>query len=106
MTETQLDIAHARMEASPGDDALRLAFYNRLAEAELFLLLSKEATGDTVDPEVFDTGEGRFVLTFDRETRLTDFTGTTASPQSKQYRGFAGRSRGKRVPGTYLAIIR
>ena len=75
--DTSLDIAHAAMEASD-DDAARLRFYDRLAEAELFLLLDGEPTGETVDPRVFDTEEGRFVLAFDREHRLTDFTGDIA----------------------------
>ena len=36
---TPLDIAHGAMEAAPNDDAIRLAFYERLGDGELFLLL-------------------------------------------------------------------
>ena len=39
MTETPLDLAFAAMQAAPDEDAPRLRFYERLADAELFLLL-------------------------------------------------------------------
>lgn len=74
MTETTpLDQAHAAMEAVPEDDAARLRFFERLADSELFILLDKEPEGDRISPEIFDTGEGRFVLVFDREERLAQF---------------------------------
>ena len=50
MTETPLDRAHDAMQAEPGDDAARLRFYERLADAELFLLLDAEAEGDRSNP--------------------------------------------------------
>lgn len=70
---TALDEAHAIMEATPESDAARLRFFERLADAELFVLLSKEAEGDSLSPEVFATEEGHFVLVFDREERLAAF---------------------------------
>ena len=74
MTEmTPLDLAHAAMEAAPEDDAARLRFFERLADSELFVLLDKELEGDRISPDVFDTGEGQFVLVFDREERLAQF---------------------------------
>ena len=74
MTElTALDHAHAQMQAAPDDDAARLRFYERLADSELFLLLAREAEGDTVEPDLFDLGDARFVLVFDREERLAQF---------------------------------
>lgn len=79
MTEqTLLDAAHAAMEASPNDDALRLAFYERLGDGELFLLLEAEAEGETISPQTFDVGAGKIVLVFDRQERLTTFTGEAA----------------------------
>ena len=49
MTEmTPLDTVHAAMEAAPQDDAARLRFYERLADSELFLLLTEEAQGDNI----------------------------------------------------------
>ncbi len=69
-----LDTAHAAMEADGGDDA-RLAFYARLAEVELHVPLLREAAGGTLDPQVFETGGGRFVLGFDRVERLGAFAG-------------------------------
>ena len=74
MTElTPLDLAHAAMEAAPEDDAARLRFFERLADSELFILLDKEPEGERISPQVFDTGEGQFVLVFDRQERLAQF---------------------------------
>jgi hypothetical protein len=63
------------MEADPEADAPRLRFYDRLAEAELFLMLAREAQGDQAEPELFDLGDARFVLVFDTQDRLGDFAG-------------------------------
>ena len=71
---TPLDDAYAAMEAAPDNDAARLTFHDRVASSELFLLLMKEPErGDALDPRLFDTSEGRFVLAFDRLPRLTEF---------------------------------
>ena len=78
MTDTPLDLAHAAMEAAPEDDRARLRFYERLADAELFLLLSDEATGETIKPEVFELQDASFVLVFDTEERLATFVGKPA----------------------------
>ncbi len=82
--QTILDRRHAAMQASPEDDAARLAFYGALADAELFLLLEHEPEGRrALSPEILDLEGTRFVLAFDREERLTDFSsppGETATP--------------------------
>jgi hypothetical protein len=75
---TPLDAAHAAMSAAPDDDAARLRFYARFAEAEVFLLLEREAEGEVLTPRVFDLEEGPVVLVFDREERLAAFTGAPA----------------------------
>ena len=36
---TPIDTAHAAMEAAPEDGALRLRFYERISDSELFLML-------------------------------------------------------------------
>jgi len=88
MTElTPLDQAHAAMEAAPDDDRARLRFYDRLAEAELFLMLAREAEGDQAEPELFDVGDTRFVLVFDTEDRLSGF-----AERSVPYAALSGRS--------------
>lgn len=84
---TDLDTAHAAMDAAPDDDKLRLRFYERLADTELFLLLAGEPDGDQITPEIFDIADGRFVLVFDREARLSEFTGRIVP-----YAGLAGRT--------------
>ncbi|MEL6563384.1 MAG: SseB family protein [Pseudomonadota bacterium] len=78
MSETALDRAHAEMIAAPEDDAVRLRFYERLGDAELFLLLAAEAAGEDVTPQVFDPASGPLVLVFDREDRLAAFVGDAA----------------------------
>lgn len=83
---TDLDLAHAAMDAAPDNDAERLRFYERLADTEVFLLLASEPEGDQITPEVFDIADGRFALIFDREERLADFVGRTVP-----YAGMSGR---------------
>lgn len=70
---TPLDRAHAAMQAAPDDDAARLGFFERLADAELHLLLTREPDGDTIDPAFFETSQGTYVLIFDRAERLAEF---------------------------------
>ncbi|WP_322894896.1 MULTISPECIES: SseB family protein [unclassified Yoonia] len=75
---TDLDAAHAAMEAAPDDDAARLRFYERLADSEIFLLLGEEAEGDQITPALFDVEGGKYALIFDGEERLSDFVGRIA----------------------------
>jgi hypothetical protein len=78
MQQTPLDAAFLDLQSASGDDAARLPYFERLADSELFLLLEKEAEGDRISPEVFETDEGQFVVVFDREERLVAFTGRAA----------------------------
>lgn len=87
MTETPLDTAHIAMDANPDEDTIRLQFYERLADSELFLLLEKEANGDQIEPRLFDTEDMRLVLVFDREYRLNAFAEGPAP-----YAALSGRS--------------
>ena len=48
MTQTVLDAAHAAMMASPDNDTVRLRFYERLGDVELFLLLEGEAEDEKI----------------------------------------------------------
>lgn len=72
---TDLDRAHAAMEAAPADDAARLRFFAALGDAELFLVLARESDGEALSPEIFETEGHRFALIFDRAGRLADFAG-------------------------------
>jgi hypothetical protein len=96
MTElTPLDAAHAAMEADPENDATRLAFYERLGDAELFLLLEEEAAGDQIKPLIFEIPDGDLVLVFDRTERLTAFTGEAAPYAALSGRVVAGLLAGE-----------
>lgn len=100
MTEqTPLDLAHAAMEAAPQDDAARLRFYERLADAELFLMLTEEADGDQISPELFETPEGAFVLVFDREERLAQFAGRPVP-----YAALSGRIVAQMLAGQEIGL--
>ncbi len=99
MAETPLDAAHRAMEAAPGDDAARLRFFDRLAGAELLLLLAAEAEGDAVTPEVFEVEGASFVLAFDTEERLAAFTGRI-SP----YAALSGRAMAAMLAGQGLGL--
>ena len=96
---TALDQAHAAMQAAPEQDGLRLRFYERLADSELFLMLSREAEGDKIAPELFDTPEGRFVLAFDREHRLAEFAGRPVP-----YAALAGRGIVEMLAGQEIGL--
>ena len=55
MSETVIDRAFAAMQAAPDDEAAHLAFYERVADAELYLLLEKEAVADVIEPLAIQT---------------------------------------------------
>ncbi len=76
MTDTPLDIAYAALQT--GGEAAWLAFYDKLAGSELFLLLAREPEGDQIAPRVFELTDQAYVLAFDREERLAQFTGSVA----------------------------
>jgi hypothetical protein len=71
---TPLDLAHTEMEAQPDIDALRLQFYERLADSELFLLLEAEPENDIAKPIIFPVEDQQFALVFDTEERLVEFS--------------------------------
>jgi len=96
---TTLDRVHAEMQAAPEDGAARLRFYERLADSELFMMLSKEADGDRISPELFETPDGRFVLVFDREDRLAQFSGGAVP-----YAGLAGRGVVEMLAGQGIGL--
>lgn len=89
--QTPLDAAFEAMRAAPEDETARLRYYERLADAELMLLLAEEADGDAIIPALFPLGEvagnAQGVLVFDREDRLSDFVGGPAP-----YAALSGRA--------------
>lgn len=96
---TDLDQAHAAMEAAPADDTARLRFYERLADTELFMLLGAEAVDDQITPELFDIEGQRFALVFDREERLSQFVGRVAP-----YAGLPGRALAHMLAGQGIGL--
>jgi len=96
---TDLDHAHAAMQAAPEDDATRLRFYERLADTELFMLLGSDAEGDQITPELFEIEDQRFALVFDREERLSQFVGRVAP-----YAGVPGRALAQMLSGQGIGL--
>lgn len=75
------------MTGAPQDDAARLNFYERFADAELFLALEEEPEDDDITPMVFPVDGENLVLVFDREDRLDAFLG-----QPGAYAAISGRA--------------
>lgn len=96
---TPIDLAHAAMEAAPEDDSIRLAYFDRLASCELFLLLEAEAEADRIRPLVFEVEEAKMVVAFDREERLTAFAGAAAP-----YAALSGRALATMLDGQALSL--
>ncbi|MBY6156283.1 SseB family protein [Pseudooceanicola nitratireducens] len=98
MTETTpLDTAHAAMEAAPDDDAARLRFYERLADTELFLMLTEEVSGDQISPDLFELPDATFALVFDREDRLAQFAGRAVPYAALSGRAITGMMAGQGI---------
>lgn len=94
---TLLDAAHAALSADPENEALRLRFFERLADGEMVLLLEREAAGESLEPRVFDLEDGPVVLVFDREDRLAAFTGGIAPYAAMPGRVIAGLLKGQGI---------
>lgn len=94
---TLLDAAHAAVSADPENEALRLRFFERLADGEMVLLLEREAVGESFEPRVFDLEDGPVVLVFDREERLASFAGGIAPYAALPGRVIAGLLKGQGI---------
>lgn len=94
---TILDQTHAAMEA--GGEAEALAFWRSLADAELFLVLEEEATGEVMTPRVYDLAEGPLLLAFDSEERLA-----TISDDPMPYAVLPGRVLAAQLAGQGLGL--
>ncbi|GKY87021.1 SseB family protein [Sinisalibacter aestuarii] len=109
MAMTPLDHAHTDMMENPEDDALRLKFYQRLADTTLFLLLSREPEGAVLDPEVleFDNQDtaniDRYALVFDTEERLGSFAASYKN-DALPYAALPGRVIAQSIAGQGVGL--
>jgi hypothetical protein len=94
---TRLDDACAAMMQDEEDHAARLNFYSQLADTELFLMLDAEAVADQIRPRIFDLDEGRVVLAFDLEERLSAFVGGPAPYAALPGRVIAAQLSGQSI---------
>ncbi|MEX1660364.1 SseB family protein [Thioclava sp. 15-R06ZXC-3] len=96
---TPYDRAHALMQAEPENEAKRLAVYDRLADAELFLLLEEEPEDENIKPQVFAADEGDFVLVFDTEERMAEF-----ADAAQPYAALPGRVIAQHLVGEGIGL--
>ena len=94
---TLLDAAHAAVSAEPENEALRLRFFERLADGELVLLLEREAVGERLEPKLFELEDGPVILVFDREERLAEFSGGIAPDAALPGRVVAAMLKGQGI---------
>ncbi len=100
---TSLDRAFAAMQAEGDENGAaeiaRLHYYQRLADSELFVLLAAEATGAAISPKMHEVAQGRFVLGFDTEDRLSEFVGDVAP-----YAAMSGRVLAQMLGGQGIGM--
>ncbi|WP_426035086.1 SseB family protein [Cypionkella sp. TWP1-2-1b2] len=96
-----LDQAYGAMQT--GDAAAGLQFYRLLADATLFLLLEREASGERVDPKVFDLPDGPVLLAYDSEERLA-VMGGGQSVAGLPYAALPGRLIAQQMLGQGLSL--
>ncbi|WP_417807941.1 SseB family protein [Thioclava sp.] len=96
---TPYDRAHAAMLAEPDNESKRLAIYDRLADAELFLLLESEPEDENITPQVFAADEGDFVLVFDTEERMAEF-----ADAAQPYAALPGRVIAQHLVGEGIGL--
>lgn len=95
---TPLDLAHAAADAEPEREGARLAFYARMADGEMFVLLAREAAGGSaIEPRIFPLEGGPVVLAFDTEARLAGFTGGVAPYAAMPGRVLAAQLKGQGI---------
>lgn len=75
---TPLDQAQAAVDAAQGAETAQLAYYARLLDSELVVLLQSEPEGEQIEPRVFELQSGPVILAFDLAERLADFVGVAA----------------------------
>ena len=76
MTDTtDIDRALKARDAAPEDTAVNLAFHERVAEAEIYLVLEEKPEGEIARARILDTSTGALALAFDREERMAAFMG-------------------------------
>jgi hypothetical protein len=109
MAMTPLDHVHADMMENPDDDALRLKFYQRLADTTLFLLLGREPEGEVLDPEVLEIDNtetaniDRYALVFDTEERLASFAASYKN-EALPYAALPGRVIAQSIAGQGVGL--
>lgn len=101
---SDLDRAHDAMQADPADDAARLAFYQALADAEVFLLLQDVPEGEAIQPEMLELDGDTFALVFDTDWRLSNFTEEHLPGAAMPYAALPGRAVAAMLKGQKVGL--
>lgn len=96
---TPLDQAYQARLDTPEAEEVHLRFFQRLADAELFLALVEESNDGDILPQVAQVDDQPYVLAFDLHERLADFAG-----QATAYAALPGRSLAQMLEGQNLGI--
>jgi len=94
---TPIDHAHFSMTSEENNPVARLEFYERISDAELFILLENEPAGETIEPRIFPVEGEKYVLVFDREERLAEFSGSIVPYAALSGRALAGMLAGQGI---------
>ncbi len=94
--ETSLDKAHIAKEA---DESQTFQYFERLMEAELFMILEQEAEDDAARPLILDTSDCSVALVFDREERLAQF-----AEDAVPYLAMSGRKIAAMLAGENIGL--
>ena len=86
-------------QVADGDQAALMRAYHFLADHGLFVLLEQEATAANILPKVFDLPEGKVILAFDTEERLSAF-----GPGGADYAALPGRLIAQQLAGTDMLL--
>ena len=87
---TPLDHSYGAMQG--GNEAAGLVFWQAMADATLYMLLTSEAVGAVLSPAVFDLPEGPVVLAFDTEERLAAFSDRPQAYAALPFLGVKGQN--------------
>ncbi len=95
--QTALDAAHAAMISAPDDDQPRRIFYQTFSDSDLFVLLEKEVVDDKIAPQTLTVENENYILVFDTEERLAEFSGSTADHAVLNGRAIASMLVGENI---------
>jgi hypothetical protein len=100
-TMTPLDRAFA--DVNDADETTLLQAYKVLADQLLLVPLAPDSTAENLVPKIFDLAEGKVILAFDTEDRISEF-GAGFSEGAIDYAALPGRVLARQLLGAQVSI--